>query len=675
MVSQLSSRVYKDLINGIQAFCTVEHTPELISSDVHAHLCEVLVTRTRRTPFYGKKLKQDIFGSNYKEFIGHMSNTQKAAFNELEIVDGLVVINGFTASGKTTSAENKVNILADDALFAGYLGQIEENLHGHDQTVEAARIQGDKRKKTMIKTLNLTLEQAMWRELNNSGDDEDGDFKKLLSLLRRIQNQPKLEFKEKAVLKDLLQRLWLLTISKADMKHILMDEGAKTGSGFLITVVAKHPKLDFLIVEGDKVQQTPYTRTYLNPEFPNAFSRVLKGSALRIAMQLTSHDACLVHQRRMWTQDICVFLSVHYYSGKLRDGNEKKKKPIEFEVCNTFITDTLNVATKGDTRVNASPFKTVQGIGRNVVIVDFTGSNRLTDFADDTRDNLVALSRHNHALFVICNSKSTSPNSYADNAKRAIQLKGVGRNICSLAGFASGLSALIEIPAPELGSCFKCNGVGHKAKECTIITTFVPKCHNCNGAHDYDDCPDGYTSINNVIRKRCHEIGHKAAKCGAPWCPKCRVLGHDKEGCPQKLCIKCKATSHWHGEKCPQFVNCRRGKTRATLSKVAVSNTIKVSAELDEIYDDLELKSKLSVGQEADGSVVNDGAWGGEANDGGWGNGDDNGGGWNTEADAGAGNLDTSSAWWNLVSNVLTKPIENFNLLYSTENTKQQPSL
>ncbi|TGO66011.1 hypothetical protein BOTNAR_0070g00120 [Botryotinia narcissicola] len=60
MVPQLSSRVYKDLINGIQAFSTVEQTPEQISSDVDAHLCEVLVTRARRTPFHGKKLKQDI---------------------------------------------------------------------------------------------------------------------------------------------------------------------------------------------------------------------------------------------------------------------------------------------------------------------------------------------------------------------------------------------------------------------------------------------------------------------------------------------------------------------------------------------------------------------------------------------------------------------------------------
>lgn len=108
-----------------------------------------------------------------------------------------------------------------------------------------------------------------------------------------------------------------------------------------------------------------------------------------------------------------------------------------------------------DSRVNASTFKTVQGIGRNVVIVDFTCSNRLTDFADDTRDSLVALSRHKHALFVICNSKATSPNSYADNATKAIQLKGVGRNICSLAEFAEGLNALIEIPAPEVGNCFK----------------------------------------------------------------------------------------------------------------------------------------------------------------------------------------------------------------------------
>ncbi|KAF7953860.1 uncharacterized protein EAE97_001259 [Botrytis byssoidea] len=440
VVPQLSSRVYKDLIKGIQAFCNVKHTPEFISSDVHAHLCEVLVTRTHRTTFYGKKLKQDIFGPNYKEFIGHMSTAQKAAFEELEIVDGLVVINGFTASGKTmsavcvsvctvnnTSSERKqcvlaisetnsavdwlaqefhqlitnpkepvegqqhliirllpleeeinavktlmiprgkyLNILADDELFAGFLGQVDENLYRHGQNVEAACIQWNKRKTTMIKTLNLTLEQAMWRELNKSRDVEDGDFKKILSLLRRIQNQQKLEFKEKAVLKDLLQRLCLLTISKADVfvctiamairpkiakllgkqvTHILMNDGAKIGSGHLISIIAKYPKLDFLIVEGDRFQQIPYTRTHLNPEYPNPFSHALKESALEIAMQITSHNACLVHQHRMWTRELCVFLSCHFYSGKLKDGNEKREKPIEFMFCSAFIKDTLKVPT------------------------------------------------------------------------------------------------------------------------------------------------------------------------------------------------------------------------------------------------------------------------------------------------------------------------------------------
>ncbi|THV45761.1 hypothetical protein BGAL_0453g00030 [Botrytis galanthina] len=390
------------LINGIQAFSTVEHTPEQISSNVHAHLCEVLVTRARRTPFHGKKLKQDIFEPDYKDFIGHMSSTQKAAFEELEIVDGLVVINGFTASGKTMSAvcvsvcavnntsserkqcvlaisetniavdslaqefhqfianpkkpdggrkhliirllplevemnavktrmipgQNKVNFLVDDDLFAKFLGEVETNLYKQGQAVEAARVQGDKRKATKIKALDSTFEQAMWRELNNNaGDDGDTDTNRLLIPLRRIQDRPKLE-------------------ARSNIE-------------------------------------------YLSP-----------------------------------------------FKAQVHEMNILFKK-------------------LGDSRVNASTFKTVQGIGINVVIVDFTRSNRLTDLADDTRDSLVALSRHKHALFVICNNKATSPNSYADIATKAIQLKGVGRNICSLAEFAEGLNALIEIPAPEVGNCFK----------------------------------------------------------------------------------------------------------------------------------------------------------------------------------------------------------------------------
>ncbi|TGO54544.1 hypothetical protein BCON_0105g00040 [Botryotinia convoluta] len=489
-----------------------------------------------------------------------MSSTQKAAFEELEIDDRLVVINGFTASGKTMSAvcvlvcavnntsserkqciltmsetniavdslaqefhqfitnpkepdqgrqylsirllpleakmnavkarmipkQNKVNFLADDTLFAKFLGEVEANLYRHGQNAEAARVQGDKRETTKIKALNLTLEQAMWRELNNSaGDGGDTDTKRLLILLRRIQDQPKLEVKEKTVLKNLLWRLCLLTISKADVVVCTI-------------AMAIRPRLPNFW-ESNRGRQSPANTIHQNPlEF-------------QVSQRLLSY-----HQR----------IRLHYYSGKLRNGNGKKKKPIEFKSCNAFINDTLNVATKDnfvmfhmesrhtvqkvgtsrtnqfhqitaldlikklnlavdtnkfgvdkarfnieylspykaqvhemgiliktlrDTRVNASTFKTAQYIGRNVVIADFTGSNRLTNFSDDTRDSLVSLSRHKHALFVICNSRSTSPDSYAENAIKAIQLKSVERNIYSLVEFASELGILIEIRTPEVG--------------------------------------------------------------------------------------------------------------------------------------------------------------------------------------------------------------------------------
>ncbi|TGO54543.1 hypothetical protein BCON_0105g00030 [Botryotinia convoluta] len=123
--------------------------------------------------------------------------------------------------------------------------------------------------------------------------------------------------------------------------------------------------------------------------------------------------------------------------------------------------------------------------------------------------------------------------------------------------------------------------------------------------------------------------------------------------CPQwvvKYCATCGGKDHME-RKCPQ------SKSRATLPKVVVSNTLKFSAELDELYDDLELELEVkediveevnagegavdgteedvAVGEEANDSVVDDGAWGGEAN----------GGGWNTGADAGAGNPSTGSTW------------------------------
>lgn len=98
---------------------------------------------------------------------------------------------------------------------------------------------------------------------------------------------------------------------------------------------------------------------------------------------------------------------------------------------------------------------------------------------------------------------------------------------------------------------------------------------------------------------------------------------------------------------------------------MADSNTIKVSAELDELYDnpDLEVREEVveevddgegagdgteevvAVGEGAEEGVVSGEAWGSEANDRGWGNGDDNGAGWNTETDVGAGNPSTGTAW------------------------------
>ncbi|QSZ35234.1 hypothetical protein DSL72_008103 [Monilinia vaccinii-corymbosi] len=81
-----------------------KYTPAETIQDPQAHLSSVLVTRDRKSPFNGKQLVRNILVPNWQDFIRHMSDSQKATFESLEIDHGLVVINGLVASGKPNAA-------------------------------------------------------------------------------------------------------------------------------------------------------------------------------------------------------------------------------------------------------------------------------------------------------------------------------------------------------------------------------------------------------------------------------------------------------------------------------------------------------------------------------------------------------------------------------------------
>lgn len=768
------------VMNGIEAMITKDLTPEKINTQTHHHLCEVLVTRNRRTPFNGKKLK-DLLCKNWRDFIEHMSPSQIEAFEQYEIQHGLVTINGYLASGKSHSAVmvsvccinnnaestykqcalvisetnaavdslaeefhqylpnpkqqdqtreyivirllpleaeiqlmqshmlpkvEKVNIFKDDDLLSKFIGEVENNLHRLGQDAEDARRRGDKRRTEKIRVLNLTLEQAMLRRLEKGIKDNDAEYVELRdNLLCAADMQPM----EPGIAKDIKEgskRLLVATIREAEVicctiatalrpkvikllnnqvTHVLLDEGGKAGSGPFAAVFGVYENIDFGTVDGDNVQQTPYARTHKNDEFPNAFSHVLKESALAIALRLTNSDVCLREQHRMWTHDFVCFLSVHFYAGRLKDGNLRSEKPAEYKFCKQFLNDDLGFPTQdnfvmitidsrdtkqktGTSRVNkhhllaafdmikrllaaidasedgfdktkftieyTSPYKaqvqemgdllqtlkddrvhantvqSIQGIGRHVVIYDSTGSNRLTDFADEERNSVVALSRHKYALIVLANKASTQPITYDDKAKHWSRLSGKGRNICALADYAQKSHSLKEIPAPETVECRKCHQMGHTAKECTIDEGEVPVCRNCCGPHEYNECPDPITRVEfEGMCHKCHLYGHSKPNCKTPFCKKCRVFGHEKDTCPHKQCTKCHSKEHWMGPTCPLFVtrycarcgsdnhmeaNCKEKVTKALLSQQKVLAEPKPSKPLDELLDGIDLQEDIA---------------------------------------------------------------------------------
>ncbi|CCD48658.1 hypothetical protein BofuT4_P033000.1 [Botrytis cinerea T4] len=93
------------------------------------------------------------------------------------------------------------------------------------------------------------------------------------------------------------------------------------------------------------------------------------------------------------------------------------------------------LAPLNDKRVNANGFKKVQGISRDVTIVDMTLCGKLTAFADDSRDLLINCTRHKYMVIFLTSTEAANPSSYG-NESSYLRMKGAGKNWCSISEFA-----------------------------------------------------------------------------------------------------------------------------------------------------------------------------------------------------------------------------------------------
>ncbi|TEY52012.1 hypothetical protein BOTCAL_0261g00120 [Botryotinia calthae] len=282
----------------------------------------------------------------------------------------------------------------------------------------------------------------------------------------------------------------------------LIEEGGKVGSGPFVSLVAAYNNARGFIIDGDAAQQTTYAKSHLNPKFPNPFSFVLKESALEIGMHLSPNHIMLREGFRSYTHNFNAFISAYWYREMMIDGNFYKRKPPQWKFCHDFLKNNLGVRSDDNflvfhmeshshrqnhsgssenlthrlvalsiikrlladldgvppsefdkqqfqieylnQRVNANGFKKVQGISRDVTIVDMTLGGKLTAFSDDSRDLLVNSTRHKHMIIFLTSTEAANPSSYGDKSS-AVFMKGAGKNWCSITEFAKANGSRVDI--------------------------------------------------------------------------------------------------------------------------------------------------------------------------------------------------------------------------------------
>jgi hypothetical protein len=103
-----------------------------------------------------------------------------------------------------------------------------------------------------------------------------------------------------------------------------------------------------------------------------------------------------------------------------------------------------------DKRLQCNTISKVQGIGRNVTILDFTNDQGSTKFSDDPKNAPVGCTRHKHGFIVLASEKATLPATYGKAYKYAEQMRHTGKFICRLAQFAHKEGRFKELPLPKI---------------------------------------------------------------------------------------------------------------------------------------------------------------------------------------------------------------------------------
>jgi hypothetical protein len=226
---------------------------------------------------------------------------------------------------------------------------------------EQRRRVGDKRADPKIS--NLSLKEAM-RAKYGRDLSSNPSYQNLGMLLYDLKSNPdNLDFDRtalnalvKELLEDTLQSAHVLATTAAlalrpaiysviqrIIKHLVMDECAKTPIHYALGLIAIYVYVKLIWPAGDTLQLRPYWITATNIDFPEPFGQTGRESLLSKLATAGWKMYELMEQFRIWDVDFVKFLSVEFYQGRLVDGNLGKPLPKVAKVVRQHLKNAYNI--------------------------------------------------------------------------------------------------------------------------------------------------------------------------------------------------------------------------------------------------------------------------------------------------------------------------------------------
>jgi hypothetical protein len=219
-----------------------------------------------------------------------------------------------------------------------------------------------------------------------------------------------------------------------------------------------------------------------------------------------------------------------------------------------------------DHRFSAHILQTVQGSQKNLVF-RLNPNRRLSPFAGEGRDNLVADTRWQHGYIVGVTDESLGSETYGKPSTNAHYMltSSVTKHVYSQYLFAKDINAAVHVDLDEEATavCEVCEQTGHTAGNTRCPGYGHGKaCFNCGQfGHFYASCPDPKITEAPVFKgtcRRCGEGGHHASDCHLPWCKTCQSTEHAGDSCPRVTCRRCGQLGHkGTSPLCPKTPRCR----------------------------------------------------------------------------------------------------------------------